>query len=163
MVGATPAPEAITFIMNFFSAIPFAFVALKVAIKFPAPLGVPDISPVDEFNDKGEIDPLTIDHVTPPPVAVSVSEYADPATPENRTYEVIAGALAPAAFTVNVNGLSANPKALVARKVIDPLAVAVGVPDRTPPEEKDIPVGKVPEAMLQVIVGEPVAVKVVVG
>jgi hypothetical protein len=65
-------------------------------------------------------------------------------------------------LTVNVNGLSANPKALVARKVILPEAVAVGVPDNTPPTNV-IPVGKVPEAMLQVIVGEPVAVKVVVG
>jgi hypothetical protein len=68
-----------------------------------------------------------------------------------------------AAFTVNDNGLSANPKALVARKVIDPLAVAVGVPDRTPPEEKDIPVGNVPLASDQVIGAVPVAVKVVVG
>jgi hypothetical protein len=70
---------------------------------------------------------------------------------------------AAAAFTVSDNGLSANPNALVARKVIDPLAVAVGVPDRTPPEEKDIPVGNVPLASDQVIGAVPVAVKVVVG
>jgi hypothetical protein len=73
------------------------------------------------------------------------------------------GALAPAALTVSVNGLSANPKALVALNVIDPLEVAVGVPDKTPPDEKVKPVGKVPEATLQVIGAVPVAVKVVVG
>ena len=70
----------------------------------------------------------------------------------------------PTAFTVSVNTLSSNPKALIARKVTDPLVVAVGVPERTPPEEKDIPAGKVlPGAKDQVIGAVPVAVKVVVG
>ena len=66
-------------------------------------------------------------------------------------------------MTVKVNGLLADPKALVAVKVMLPDAVAVGVPDNTPPELKLIPVGSVPAVTLQVIVGEPVAVKVVVG
>ena len=74
------------------------------------------------------------------------------------------GALAPAAFTVSVSVLSANPKALVARKVTDPLVVAVGVPERAPPEEKDIPAGSaLPGAKDHVIGAVPVAVKVVVG
>jgi hypothetical protein len=69
----------------------------------------------------------------------------------------------PAAFTVSVNGLSANPNALVARKVIDPLEVAVGVPANTPPTNV-IPAGNVlPGVKDQVIGAVPVAVKVVVG
>jgi hypothetical protein len=66
------------------------------------------------------------------------------------------------AFTVSVSGLSANPKALVALNVIDPLKVAVGVPANTPPTNV-IPAGNVPEKMLQVIGAVPVAVNVVVG
>jgi len=38
---------------------------------------------------------------------------------------------------------------------------AVGVPDKTPPEDNDIPDGRVPEVTLQVIVASPVAVNVV--
>jgi hypothetical protein len=47
--------------------------------------------------------------------------------------------------------------------VIDPLAVAVGVPDKTPAVLNDMPVGSVPAVTLQVIGVEPLAVKVVLG
>jgi hypothetical protein len=66
--------------------VPFAFVALKVAVKLPEALGVPVIAPVDAFNTNGEIEPLTIDQVIGDvPVATRESEYADPAIPENKT------------------------------------------------------------------------------
>ena len=47
--------------------------------------------------------------------------------------------------------------------MIDPLAVAVGVPDKTPAELNVSPVGSVPAVTLQVIGAVPVAVKYVVG
>jgi len=52
---------------------------------------------------------------------------------------------------------------LVAVNVIDPLAVAVGVPDSTPALLNAIPVGSVPLVTVQVIGVEPLAVNVVVG
>jgi hypothetical protein len=52
---------------------------------------------------------------------------------------------------------------LVAVNVIDPLAVAVGVPDRTPAVLNAIPAGSVPAVTLQVIGAVPVAVNVVDG
>jgi hypothetical protein len=70
---------------------------------------------------------------------------------------------APAALTVNVSALLSDPYALVAVNVIDPLAVAVGVPDRTPAVLNAIPAGSVPAVTLQVIGVEPLAVKVVLG
>lgn len=48
-----------------------------------------------------------------------------------------------------------------ARMVKVKLPAAVGVPESTPPEERDTPAGSDPEATLQVMGGEPVAVKVV--
>ena len=56
----------------------------------------------------------------------------------------------------------ADPKALVAVNVILLLAVAVGVPAKTPPELNVMPAGKAP-VLLHVIGEVPVAVKVVVG
>ena len=70
---------------------------------------------------------------------------------------------APAAFTVSVSVLESAPCAFVARKVILPEAVAVGVPDKTPALLNDIPVGSVPAVTLQVIGAVPVAAKYVVG
>jgi hypothetical protein len=70
---------------------------------------------------------------------------------------------APAAFTVSVSVLESAPSAFVAVNVIDALAVAVGVPDRTPALLNDMPVGSVPAVTLQVIGVEPLAVNVVVG
>jgi hypothetical protein len=52
---------------------------------------------------------------------------------------------------------------LVAVNVMLPLAVAVGVPDKTPAELNAIPAGSVPAVTLQVIGAVPVAVNVVVG
>ena len=69
----------------------------------------------------------------------------------------------PAAFTVSVSALESAPCKLVAVNVIDPLAVAVGVPDKTPAELNAIPAGSVPAVTLQVIGAVPVAVNVVVG
>jgi hypothetical protein len=51
----------------------------------------------------------------------------------------------------------------VAVNVIDPELVAVGVPDKTPPELNVIPVGNVPLVTDHVIGVLPVAVNVVVG
>jgi hypothetical protein len=68
-----------------------------------------------------------------------------------------------AAFTVNASDVFADPYAFVAVNVIDPLAVAVGVPDKTPALLNAIPVGSVPAVTLQVIGAVPVAVNVVVG
>jgi hypothetical protein len=81
-----------------------------------------------------------------------------------RVHVVSAGGVTePAAFTVNVSDVLADPYALVAVNVIDPLAVAVGVPDKTPALLNDIPVGSVPAVTLQVIGAVPVAVNVVDG
>ena len=68
-----------------------------------------------------------------------------------------------AALTVSVSVLESAPCAFVAVNVIEPLAVAVGVPDKTPAELNDIPVGSVPAVTLQVIGVEPLAVNVVDG
>jgi hypothetical protein len=77
---------------------------------------------------------------------------------------VISGAIpSPAAPTVNASDVLADPYAFVAVNVIDPLAVAVGVPDKTPAELNVIPAGSVPAVTLQVIGAVPVAVNVVVG
>jgi hypothetical protein len=73
------------------------------------------------------------------------------------------GTFTPAALTVRVSTRVADPYPLVAVKVINPLAVAVGVPDKTPAVLNAIPAGNVPLVMLQVIGAVPVAVKVVDG
>jgi hypothetical protein len=52
---------------------------------------------------------------------------------------------------------------LVAVNVIDALAVAVGVPDKTPALLNAMPAGSVPAVTLQVIGAVPVAVNVVDG
>jgi hypothetical protein len=70
---------------------------------------------------------------------------------------------APAALTVSVRVLESAPRALVAVNVIDPLAVAVGVPDSTPALLNVIPAGSVPLVTVQVIGAVPLAVNVVDG
>jgi hypothetical protein len=67
------------------------------------------------------------------------------------------------AFTVSVSARLSAPCAFVAVNVMLPLAVAVGVPDRTPALLNANPAGSVPAVTLQVIGAVPVAVNVVVG
>lgn len=135
------------------------------AFAVPTTAGVPEMTPLlDKLRPDGSV-PACNAHVgAGVPVAASVKLYETPATAGIRDAVVTTGAeFAPAALTVSVSGRSSSPKALVARKVIDPLAVVVGVPERTPPELKLIPVGNVPLCTVQVIGAVPVAVNVVVG
>jgi hypothetical protein len=82
--------------------------ALITALLEVTSVGVPVISPVELFNANGSIFPDTIDQVIgPPPVAPSVVEYGDDSSAGGKVRVVITGA--PAALTVNVSALSANP------------------------------------------------------
>jgi hypothetical protein len=128
-----------------------------------ATVGVPEITPAeDNERPAGRVPDCKVQVMGDVPVAESVKLYAVPTVAKVSEVVVTVGTTEDEP-TVSVNILSSNPKALVARKVIDVLAVAVGVPERTPPTEKDIPVGKVPLSIAQVIGVVPVAVKVVVG
>jgi hypothetical protein len=64
-------------------------------------------------------------------------------------------------LTVNSNGKLALPALFVAVNVIDPVVVAVGVPDNSPVVLKVSPVGSVPDVTDHVIGVPPVAVNCV--
>jgi hypothetical protein len=75
VIRTGPAPPALTTILSGSWSNPKAFVALNVAVRVVAVLGVPVIAPVDELSVRGLMLPETIDHVIGAvPVAVRVWE-----------------------------------------------------------------------------------------
>ena len=92
------------------------------------------------------------------PVAVKVKLYPEFTTAEVIDVLVTDGAEYEDGPTVNDNGAFALPTPFVAVNVIDPDAVAVGVPESSPLELNASPVGSVPPVTLHVIGVLPVAV-----
>jgi len=145
------------------SEVPVALVAVNDISDLFIAVGVPVSVPVEELNDIPAGNPVTAHDVGDPVACNCVAGYAALTGEIGSARLVITGGDEPAAFTVNASDVLADPYAFVAVNVIDPLAVAVGVPDSTPALLNVMPAGSAPPVTLQVIGAVPVAVNVVVG
>ena len=76
-----------------FDAVPTLFFAVIVNVKEPAVVGVPEITPVAEANERpaGREPDDTANVIVSSPVAVTVAEYAEPTLPDGNDAVVIDG------------------------------------------------------------------------
>ena len=129
---------------------PYCRVAVIVKTNVPVAFGVPESTPVEELsvNPPGNV-PAVLDHeiVPVPPVAVNVWLYVAPCTELGR----LGGSIVIVGQTTLVvyAWLVAQPLSsdIVMVKLYWPKAV--GVPDKTPANDSDNPVGNAPEVRLK--------------
>jgi len=131
--------------------------AANVALNVPATDGVPEITPLDEFNvtPAGSAPLARLQEYGPPspPLAANVTEYGALTAPLGR--------VDPGGLVMEITGKMVRERVLVAAGAT-PLesltakvrltaeAAIVGVPLRTPAAEKLMPVGSVPVERLHV-------------
>jgi hypothetical protein len=148
-----------TAIESDFVPLPFALVALTVKVNVPPVVGVPDITPVLALSVKllGNA-PSTLHVIGVSPVAASVWLYPVPPNPFGNDAVVMVGA--PEGAIVIESDCVPSPFALVAFTVKLNVFTAAGVPDITPAEESDKPLGNEPVSMLHVMGVSPAAASV---
>jgi hypothetical protein len=123
-------------------------VTVMVIVNDPALVGVPDITPVTEFNvsPAGSVPVVTANvYGATPPEAVIVALYPTPMLAAGRLFVVIANC-ARMVIVYDCEAITAGVSASVTCTVKVLVPAVIGVPERTPvPDAIAIPAGSVPE------------------